>query len=313
MLKKTQALALHFIYLFIALTALTSCKNKDQVSEAQGIFEADEVMIISPVDGEIKQLNVHEGDNVKQGEILAKIDTVVVALQKDYVEAEQKNARTNGVVSAAVQTEVLNVQIDALAKEQARIQRLVEKGVLAQRQLDEINAKLDAAKAQKAAALQQVSKQNNGSIGTANALNAQIALANEAITRSTITAPSDGTVLNLYVNKGELTGKGRPLMKIANLDTMTLRIYLTAAQLESIKLGQPVSVYSDMGGNNKHRYEGKITWISSEAEFTPKNIQTSDMRSSLIYAAKVRVANDGFLKIGQYGKAEIDLHNDTNK
>ncbi len=248
-------------------------------------------------------MKVSEGDQLKKGDIIARIDTLFMSYQREYVQKQQQTARTAGVVSPSVQTEALDVQINALEKEKVRIERLVKEEVLAKSKLDEITTKLDAVKAQKAAALQQVQKQNGGSLGTSSALDAQVAQIDEMIARSTIKAPIEGVILTTYVHQGELTGAGRPLLKMANLNHLILRIYLNPEQLSRIKIGDKVEVYNDMGGNDDRQYEGTITWIGEEAEFTPKNIQTSSMRSTLIYPAKVKVANDGYIKIGQYGKA----------
>lgn len=290
------------VTLFISL-GLCSCKKKDKFAEAQGIFEAETVLVSSPVDGNIDYMKVSEGDHLKKGDIIARIDTLFMSYQREYVQKQQQTARTAGVVSPSVQTEALDVQINALEKEKVRIERLVKEEVLAKSKLDEITTKLDAVKAQKAAALQQVQKQNGGSLGTSSALDAQVAQIDEMIARSTIKAPIEGVILTTYVHQGELTGAGRPLLKMANLNHLILRIYLNPEQLSRIKIGDKVEVYNDMGGNDDRQYEGTITWIGEEAEFTPKNIQTSSMRSTLIYPAKVKVANDGYIKIGQYGKA----------
>lgn len=293
----------------LVTSMLFSCNKRDLLAEAQGVFEADEILVASPIDGRIDYMQVKEGEQLTKGQEVIHIDTTLIAYQRDYIASQQANARTSGIVSEKVQTEALDVQIAALEKEQRKIERLVEKEVLAQKQLDEINARLDGAKAQKAAATQQVEKQNSGSQGTAKALDAQIAQVNEMISRAAIKAPISGTVLTTYAHEGELTGAGRPLFKMANLSNITLRIYLSPGQLERIQLGQIVKVYNDMGGEKNREYKGKIVWISEKAEFTPKNIQTSSMRSTLIYAAKVEVPNDGYLKIGQYGKAIIPSTN----
>ena len=288
------------------LLIFTACNGKDKPVEVQGIFEAEEILVSSEANGRVLELSVQEGDKVTQGEELLRIDTISLKYQLDYLETQRENATQNGVVSAQVQTEAIAQQIKALEKEQERVRRLVEKEVLAPAKLDEVNAKLDVAKAQLQAVRQQIEKQNSGSIGTSKALTTQVEGTKEAIDRATVRAPLDGTVLTLYTHQGELTGVGRPLLKIANLNQMTLRIYLSASQLEDVYIGKPVTVYNDMGSDHNNRsYEGKVIWISEKAEFSPKNIQTPSVRSSLIYAAKVSVVNDGYLKIGQYGKAVL--------
>lgn len=306
--KATIYLLMTFFFL-----AFYSCKKKDLAAEAQGIFEGESILVSSIVDGRIDFMGVQEGQLLKKGDTIAKIDTLMMSYQLEYIQSQQETAKTAGVVSPSVQTAALDVQIAALEKEQQRISRLVEKGVLAKSKLTEITTQLNAARAQKEAAVQQVQKQNSGALGSSESLDSQISQVREMMARSTIVAPIDGVVLTLYAHEGELAGAGRPLLKMADLSTLVLRIYLSPEQLSRIKIGDKVKVYNDMGGEDDRAYEGTVSWISEKAEFTPKNIQTSSMRSTLIYAAKVIVANDGYLKIGQYGKVILPKRNDTQE
>lgn len=290
-------------FCFLAITWLGSCRDKNKLFEVQGIFEGESVLVSSPVDGRVDYMPVKEGDLLGKGDLVAKIDTLLIAFQRDYILKQQENAENSGIFSAEVATEPLTVQIEALEEERTRIERLVKEEVLPKSKLDEVNSKIDALKAQKQATAEQITKKNANSRGSSEALDAQLAQIDEMILRSTITAPVGGTVLTTYVHEGELTGAGRPILKMADLSTLTLRIYLNPEQLSLIKIGDKVQVFNDMGGKDDRSYEGTVSWISEKAEFTPKNIETSSMRSTLIYAAKVRVPNDGYLKIGQYGKA----------
>lgn len=292
---------------------LSSCQKKDSAAEVQGIFEGESIFVSSMVDGRVDCMKVQEGQILHKGDTIAQIDTLMMTYQLDYIKTQQETAQTAGVVSPSIQTEALQVQITALEKEVQRISRLVKEGVLPQSRLTQITTQLEAAKAQKAAAIQQVQKKNSGSIGGSESLDSQIAQVKEMMARSTIVAPTDGTILTTYVHEGELTGAGRPLLKMADLSTLQLRVYLSPEQLSRIKIGDKVKVYNDMGGKDDRAYEGTVSWISEKAEFTPKNIQTSSMRSTLIYAAKVLVPNDGYLKIGQYGKAILPPLNDSQR
>lgn len=300
-LQPTSAFSAFLFSMFLFI----GCKNKEHVKEVQGIFEAEELYVASPIDGQIKQFFVREGDIVEQGQTLILMDTTMMVYQKEYLESQQNNARSSGVISAQNQTSALDVQINALEKEKEKIVRLVKREILPGSKLNEIQSKIDAAKAQKNAAKEQINASNKGHSGQANALDSQRDQIAEMIKRSTIKAPISGCVLATYANSSEYTAAGRPLLKLADIKNLTLKIYLTIEELEWIKIGDTLTVQSDMGGKSDRSYEGKVVWIADKAEFTPKNIQTSASRSSLIYAAKVRLNNDGYLKIGEYGKAII--------
>lgn len=297
-------------FLVLGIFFLTACSKDKEHIIVQGIFEAESILVSSPVDGLVASMPVREGSRLLKNDTIAQVDTMFYAFQRDYILTQQQIASSAGVVSPATQTEALNVQIAALEREYQRVAALVEKEIVAHNRLDEIEAKLDAARAQLKASLEQLDKKNAASRGTSSSLDKQLGQVEELMARATIQAPIDGVVLSTYVREGEYTAMGRPLLKLADLSSLTLRIYFTSEQLMHIKLGDILQVATDMGVDDGRRYEGEVIWISEEAEFTPKNIQTSSMRSSLIYAAKLLVPNDGYLKIGQYGKAVIPIQHD---
>ncbi len=294
-------------YLFLlTLLLLWSCKDHSSDYSAQGIFEAEEIVVSAVTSGELLRLDISEGDQLEEGQVVGLIDTTFLALQKDLVDTQQATIDAAGQINASTQVAPLEAQLKALNKERDRYAPLVARGVIAQRTLDEIDAKISAVKGQIAAARATISQQNRSTSGSGDALTIQESQVDQMISRSFIKAPISGTVLTVYLHQGELAGQGMPLFRLANLQQMYLRAYVTAEQLQHVTLGQQVSVYSDMGEEEAQAYTGEVVWISDRAEFTPKNIQTPDARASLIYAIKVRVPNDGKLRIGQYGRVVLD-------
>ena len=295
-----------FIIPLLTLFLLAGCAAEDELKVAHGVFEAQEIMVSAQASGQILNFALQEGDVIKADQPLGLIDTTFLAFQKDLISEQSNTAQTAGLTDVTAQTQAIKDQIDALKKERDRVKRLVEAEVLSAQKLDEVEAKLSVAESQLTAATKQIGQQNASSRGTVSTLNVQKGQVQELINRSVISSPIDGTVLAIYLHSGELAGQGRPIFKVADLSRLTLRAYVTAEQLSSIRLGDQVLVYSDLKEEKSKPYPGKVTWISSQAEFTPKNIQTADDRASLIYAVKVQVINDGTLRIGQYGKVELN-------
>lgn len=299
--------------LFASLFSLSSCDKQHKEEEVQGIFEAESILVSSYIDGRVEVMKAEEGLSIKEGDTLAKIDDKMMIYQKEYIQQQQKTAQNSGILSAPLQTKALDIQISSLKNEIKKVTRLVEKGILSESKLTSLKTNLATLEAQKQSSIQKIEKQNNSTQGSSEALNSQLSQVKELIARSAVLAPINGTILTIYVHKGELTAAGRPLLKMADLSYLTLRIYLNSEQLNRLKIGDNVVVYNDMGEKETHPYEGVVSWISEEAEFTPKNIQTSSMRSTLIYSAKVKVKNDGYLKIGQYGKVILPVKNDNSQ
>ena len=294
-----------FLTLFFMFLLPWGCKDKGNYYSAQGIFEADEIVVSAVTSGELLWFDISEGDQLEAGQVVGLIDTTFLSLQKDLVGSQQATIKAAGPINPSVQLAPIEAQLKALNKERDRYSPLVSNGVIAQRTLDEIDAKISALEGQIAASQATLGQQNRSTKGSDDALSIQSSQVNQMIERSYVKAPITGTVLAVYLHRGELAGQGMPLFRLSNLQDMYLRTYLTADQLQLIQIGSTVSVYSDMGDKDAPAYEGKVTWISARAEFTPKNIQTSDARASLIYAIKVRVHNDGKLRIGQYGRIEL--------
>ncbi|MDX1364115.1 MAG: HlyD family efflux transporter periplasmic adaptor subunit [Arenibacter latericius] len=274
---------------FIAL--LLSCSN-DQKADGYGNFEATEITISAEANGKLQFLNIEEGQLVEKGAVLGLVDTLQFYLNKQQLLATKATvaSKSGGVWS---QVEVLQEELKNVKIEQQRLQNMFADNAATQQQLDQANSRVDVLKKQ----IKNVESKNSPIINEGKTISAQVALVEEQITRSNITNPINGTVLAKYAEPGEIVSFGKPLYKVANLNQMELRVYLSQTQLSNIKIGQQVTVKVDSGDTMKE-YTGKISWISSSAEFTPKIIQTKEERVNLVYAVKIIVENDGSLKIG---------------
>ena len=274
---------------FIAL--LLSCSN-DQKADGYGNFEATEITISAEANGKLQFLNIEEGQLVEKGAVLGLVDTLQSYLNKQQLLATKATvaSKSGGVWS---QVEVLQEELKNVKIEQQRLQNMFADNAATQQELDRANSRVDVLKKQ----IKNVESKNSPIINEGKTISAQVALVEEQITRSNITNPINGTVLAKYAEPGEIVSFGKPLYKVANLNQMELRVYLSQTQLSNIKIGQQVTVKVDSGDTMKE-YTGKISWISSSAEFTPKIIQTKEERVNLVYAVKIIVENDGSLKIG---------------
>ena len=286
--------------LHIALTMLAvSCGPKIQY-DAQGTFEATEVVVSSEATGRILRFNVEEGMPVTNGATVGEIDSLQLHLQRKQLEA-QLSALIGSRPDIKAQAASLREQIAKQQTERNRVKNMLRDGAATQKQLDDIEAQIRVLESQLTATLSTLGKNTAAIDDNAAALEAQIAAINDRIAKCRITSPVGGTVLVKYAEAGEFASVGKPLMKIADLDNIYLRAYFTSDQLGQLRLGDKVSVTADFGGDERYDYEGHITWISPESEFTPKTIQTKDSRANLVYAVKIAVKNDGRLKIGLAG------------
>lgn len=310
------------IILLLTLASLLSCGKKEDQHDASGTFEADETIVSSEVNGRINSLNIHEGDTVTASQVTGTIDAENLQLQKEQVEAsisalQQKTADVTPQVKLLEdQVKVQQSQLDNLYHERTRTENLVKADAATRKQLDDINAQIDVVQKQIAATIQQVNvqksnvaTQNRSVLSEKNPLQKKVAQLQDQIQRSNIINPVNGTVITKYAGQGEITSAGKALYKIADLRNITLRAYITGDQLTQIRLGQQVNVIIAAGDAKEKTYTGTISWISDKAEFTPKTIQTKDERANLVYAIKIRVKNDGYLKLGMY--ADVDLNTTT--
>jgi HlyD family secretion protein len=307
------------LYFIAGLTLLiaTSCKNKF-TSDASGTFEADEVIVSAEQTGKLLTFNINEGDTLQKNAVVGQIDVTTDKLKAAQIEAsinalhQKTNNPEEQVYFIKKQMIVQQAQLTQLTREKNRIENLLKADAATQKQLDDINASIDQLQKQIAVSNQQmqlnvsnINTQNRSILSEQNPLQKSVDQIKNQISKGEIINPVTGTVLTKYTYQGEMTAVGKALYKIANLDTITLRAYVSGVQLPQIKLGQVVKVLIDNGKNDFKDFSGKITWISSKSEFTPKTIQTKDERANLVYAIKIRVKNDGYLKIGMYGEVRF--------
>lgn len=289
---------------YIAILMLTASCGKQTTFDAQGTFEATEIVVSSEATGKILHFEAEEGTLVEAGQQVGAMDSLQLHLQRKQLIAQQ-SALLNSRPDVKKQVSSLREQITKQKSELQRVENMLRDGAATQKQHDDINAHIRVLEGQLEATLSTLGK-NTASINDNSAsLEAQIAALDDRIAKCHIIAPTNGTVLVKYAEAGELATVGKPLMKIANLEKIYLRAYFTSDQLANIRLGDTVKVIADFGGDEQHEYEGRIAWISSESEFTPKNIQTKDSRANLVYAVKIAVKNDGRLKIGLAGEVRL--------
>ena len=308
-------------YLFYALIVMLfiSCKQGETLHDASGSFEADEIVVSSEATGKILEWKVDEGLHLMKDAVVGRIDATGTALQKEQVEASiaslsEKTLNVSPQVKLLQeQIAVQQSQLNNFLHERKRLESLLQKDAATGKQLDDMDAQIEVARKNIAVTSQQiqvqksnVSTQNRSVLSEGRPLEKKIAQLDDQLSKSMIINPLEGTVLASYAGAGEVTTPGKALYKIADLDTLNLRAYVTGSQLPSIKLGQEVRVLVD-SANSYKTYQGKITWISDKAEFTPKTIQTKEERANLVYAIKVKVPNDGFLKIGMYAELEFSI------
>ncbi len=302
----------------LSFILLTACSTKKEQFDAQGTFEADETIVSSELPGKLTSFTVEEGSIIKQGDTIGKVDAANLSLQKEQVEASigalgQKTADVRPQVQLLEnQLAVQQTQLQNLQHEKQRTEKLLQRDAATGKQLDDINYQIATAQEQIRVTRQQIEVQKSNT-GTQNRsilsetapLQKRAAQLQDQLQRSFIINPVTGTVITKYAEPGEITAAGKALYKIADLSTITLRAYLTGTQLPLIKLGQQVTVLVDSSSNNYKHYTGTITWVSDKAEFTPKTIQTKEERANLVYAIKIKVKNDGYLKIGMFAEVEL--------
>ena len=306
-----------FLLMNAAMIMLASCGNKFS-SDASGTFETEEVIVSAEQTGRILTLNINEGDLVEKNASIGQIDVTTDRLKAEQVEAsikalQEKTSNPQEQIDLIKrQLSVQQAQMNQLQKEKVRISNLLRADAATQKQLDDINASIDQLSRQSEVTRQQlnvsvtnINTQNRSILSERAPLEKNIAQIRNQISKGEIISPIKGTILTKYAYEGEMTAAGKALFKIANLDNMVLKAYVSGIQLPQIKLGQNVKVLIDNGKDGFKEYAGNISWISSKSEFTPKTIQTKDERANLVYAIKVKVKNDGYLKIGMYGEVKF--------
>ncbi|MBO9583627.1 MAG: HlyD family efflux transporter periplasmic adaptor subunit [Flavobacterium sp.] len=289
---------LHFL---TPIIFMFSCHNKENDFDASGSFEAVETILSAEANGQILQLNIEEGQQLEAGQKVGFIDSTQLAISKMQLRQNEK-AILSGKPQIQIQTESLKRQLDNAILDRNRTEKLVKGGVASQKQLDDVNSKVAALQAQITAQKSSLETTTENLTQQGNTVGVQLKGIQDQLSKSVIVNPIKGTVLAKYAEQYEMAVIGKPLYKIANLETLDLRAYITGTQLPQIKIGQQVKVRIDQGEKKYKEYQGTIGWISNKSEFSPKTIPTKDERANLVYGIKVRVKNDGYLKIGMYGE-----------
>ena len=306
------------IFLSLPILFCISCNKKEKNFDATGIFEATEITVSAQVSGEIQQLDITEGQSLDSGARVGQIDVYQLVQKQNELEAAKQQIYANNAATESRQLDLnkqlatLQQQIVHAQRERQRFAELVRDGAVPRKQLDDLNDQISVLQRQMAATSDQLRSNNAAFAEQSKGLQAQIKgveaqqrQLERQIQNATIIVPKGGVVLEKFVEAGEFAGVGKPLFKLAQMDHVYLRAYVTSAQLKSVMLGQKVKVYADYGGGQQQEYGGKVTWISSRSEFTPKTIVTDDERADLVYAVKIAIKNDGRVKIGMYGEVKF--------
>lgn len=283
--------------IFIILVLLIGCSSQNSKSDAFGNFEADETIISAQNSGEILELDIEEGENLEKGKQVAVIDTTQLVLQREQIKQQIAGLKVS-ISTIERKIQVQKEQRRNLKIEKERLKKLKQDSAATDKQWDQIMGQLRVNEAN----LKAISSEKEKIYHNIKASKAQLRQINDKIEKCYVKNPIDGTILEKYINQYEVTAPGRPLYKIANLDRVYLRAYVSGAQLPEIKIGDQVTVIIDKNETENQSLSGKITWIADHAEFTPKIIQTKDVRVDLVYAIKVLVENDGRIKIGMPGE-----------
>jgi HlyD family secretion protein len=292
------------IAFILITTLLLACSNGNGDFDATGTFESEEIIVSSEAMGKLVVFQVEEGMQLTQSQIVGIVDTTQLHLKKKQL-LSSITAVLSKQPDISAQLAALQKQIETTEVEKKRIENLVKLDAATTKQLDDVNSQIDVLNKQYIATKSSLTITKQGLQSETHPLVAQVEQIEDQIKKSIIINPIDGTVLTRYAKQDEITSNGKALYKIANLSDMTLRAYIDGDQLGQIKLGQKVKVYVDKGEGEQKELSGEIYWVSSKAEFTPKTIQTKDERANLVYAIKVKVINDGYLKIGMYGEVKF--------
>ncbi len=292
------------LFAFALSTTFVSCGKSNEDADASGTFEAVEVIVSAEAAGKILSFTAKEGQTLKAGEIVGSIDSTQLFLRKEQL-LSSKKALQSRRPDVQKQIAALEQQITTAKSERNRVENLVKANAANQKQLDDANAQIVFLAKQLDAQKLTLQNTNEGISDDTKGLDLQIAQLENQLSKCKITSPIDGVLLLKYAEMGEVAAPGKALFKIANTQNMILRAYITADQISNIKTGQKVKVLADFGEKDSKELEGIVSWISDKSEFTPKTIQTRDERANLVYAVKISVKNDGYLKIGMYGDVKF--------
>lgn len=297
---------IHYTIYILTCILLASCNSNKFEHDASGTFEATEVIVSSEASGKIESFNLMEGDILQKGQYVGYIDSTQTYLKKLQLLASHKSV-TVSRPSLNLQIAATREQIAKAEREKHRVENLFAAGAATQKQVDDADSQLRVLQKTLQAQTNSISISVNSLDEQASSVDIQIAQIEDMLTKCKITSPISGTVLNKYSEEGEVTSPGKPLFKIADTQNLYLRAYIVSEQLGNVKIGQNVIIFINQSGGTQKSYNGRVTWISDKAEFTPKTIQTKDERQNLVYAIKVAVTNtDGLIKIGMYGDLDFN-------
>jgi HlyD family secretion protein len=294
----------YYLLAFISLLTI-SCAQTDSEFDATGNFEADEVIISAEAAGKILRLDIEEGSELKSQSAIGLIDTTQLYLKKKQLEYSIRAVNAKQP-NATIQLAAIQEQIETAGREKKRVENLLKDDAATQKQLDDINSQLDLLQRQYSATQSTLNITKQSLQSETLPLQAQLEQVQDQIKKSQIINPINGTVLTLFAKQNEVVAPGKALYKIADLSTIILRAYISGNQLSQIKLGQSATVLVDAANDEYKKYTGTISWVSDKAEFTPKTIQTKEERANLVYAIKIDVKNDGYLKLGMYGEVKFN-------
>ena len=283
---------------------LSACGTKEKEYDATGTFEATETTVSAEQSGVLMTFALNEGDEIDEGREVGLIDTTQIWLKIQQTKAS-KAVYQSQKPDMEKQIAVTREQLAKAKKEQHRYQELVNDGAAPRKMLDDATSQVQVLQRQLTAQMSSLSVNTNALNKQMAATDVQVSQLYDQLRKCHILTPVQGTVLEKYVERGEFVAMGKPLFKIADVSKMYIRAYVTSAQLQQVKVGQQVKVFADYGGGQKKEYSGTLSWISSRSEFTPKTILTDDERADLVYAVKIAVNNDGYIKIGMYGEVKF--------
>jgi HlyD family secretion protein len=285
-----------FISVVIVLVFF-SCKNDEQRADAYGNFEATSTIVSVESNGKLLFLDVEEGQTLEKGKLIALVDTTQLVLQKELL-LSKIGAVKSKTQDPGPQIDVYKEQKQTLLYEKKRVENLLADNAATPKQLDDINANISIIEKQIQAAQRQANRANGGILSEIDPVRKQIDVIDEQIKKCYVYNPIKGTVLTKLAEPSEIVGFGKPLYRIANIETLTLRAYVSGTQLSVVKIGQQVEVLTDAPDGAMNSQKGTVSWVAANSEFTPKTIQTKEERVNLVYAVKIKVPNDGSLKIG---------------
>lgn len=283
---------------------LAACSTREKEYDATGTFEATETTVFAEQSGALLKLEVNEGDELDMGREVGLIDTTQTWLKILQLGAT-KEVYQSQKPDMERQIAATRQQLAKAKQEEQRYRELVADGASPSKMLDDAVSQVKVLQRQLEAQISSLSTSTRALDKQKAATDVQVSQLRDMLRKCHIVTPTGGTVLEKYVERGEFVAVGKPLFKLADTQNMYMRAYVTSAQLQTVKLGQKVKVFADYGNGQKKEYDGTITWISSRSEFTPKSILTDDERADLVYAIKVAVQNDGFVKIGMYGEVKL--------